>query len=201
MRKFLKESSMFYGVLIFMSLIIFSNPSRLGKITEAQRSSLMGVYGYFAMVILAFTVAFLIRSYSITRVKFGMLKSIDDGRYINVASKSDVLYILAAIVAVIAIVVEVPKLVKAAGGGFFTVLLGKSPIGYTLLGVLLAFIICLYAVAGYRMQELDLPRKRRGKAHVQVALTDFLSSFVAHVPTLVSVGVMVYYLVTLHGMK
>lgn len=192
---------MFYGVLIFMSLIIFSNPSRLGKITEAQRSSLMGVYGYFAMVILAFTVAFLIRSYSITRVKFGMLKSIDDGRYINVASKSDVLYILAAIVAVIAIVVEVPKLVKAAGGGFFTVLLGKSPIGYTLLGVLLAFIICLYAVAGYRMQELDLPRKRRGKAHVQVALTDFLSSFVAHVPTLVSVGVMVYYLVTLHGMK
>ena len=192
---------MFYGVLIFMALIIFSNPSRLGKITEAQRSSLMGVYGYFTMVILAFTVAFLIRSYSITRVKFGMLKSIDDGRYINVASKSDVLYILATIVAVIALVVEVPKLVKAAGGGFFTVLLGKSPIGYTLLGVLLAFIICLYAVAGYRMQELDLPRKRRGKAHVQVALTDFLSSFVAHVPTLISVGVMVFYLVTLHGMK
>ena len=192
---------MFYGVLSMMALFIFSNPSRLGKITEAQRSALMGVYGYFAMAMLVFTAAFLIRSYAMTRVKFGVLKSIDDGRYINVASKSDLSYIVAVIVGLVAMFVEVPKLVKASGAGFFDVLLGKSPVGYCLLGVILVFIFCIYAIFGYRLQEVDLPRKRRGKAHVNVSLDKFLASFIAHLPTLICVIMMVVYLLKLHGMK
>lgn len=192
---------MFYGVLSMMALFIFSNPSRLENITEAQRSALMGLYGYFTMMILVFTAAFFIRSYAMTRVKFGSLKSIDDGRYINVASKSDLSYIVAVIVGLIAMIVEVPKLVKACNMGFFDVLLGKSPVGYTLLGLMLVFLFCVVAIFGYRLQELDLPRKRRGKAHVNVSLGSFLSVFLPHIPTLACLIMMISYLLKLHGMK
>ena len=184
-----------------MFLVLFSYPGRIGPLNEAQRSALMGVYGYFILIMIVFLVAFMIRSYGMARVKFGVLKSIDDGRYINIASKSDLAYILAAVITVISFCTEVPKMVKASGMGFFDVLFGKSVYGYVLLGLVLAVICCFYAIFGYRLQEVDLPRKRRGKAHVNVSLDQFLSAFIAHLPTLICVITLAVYMVQVHGMK
>lgn len=197
MKKFLKESSLFYGVVALLSLILFSRPSTFGTLTAQQLDSIGGIYGYFAVSSALLLVSLIIMSYLHSKVKYGSIKSIADNRFTRINNIVNVVMLLGFLILAIGCIFEVPKLCSIMGVGFIGVLTGESNLSFTVLGLFIYILCFIYAIIGGKVSESDLPSRRRSVKLVKIKVSEFLMMFIQHVPSVISTIVLITYLLSL----
>ena len=194
MKKFLKESSLFYGVVIFLSLFLFLRPSTIGTLTAAQMDMLKNLYIYFTIAMLLCLGCLALRSYLYAKVRYGTIKSIEDRRYGRINTFVYLLMLLGIINILGAVFYEFPKLYKLMNTGLGAILGGSTGLSFTVTGMLIIFIVFIYSIIATQLMEEDLPRRRRSVKLVKLEVTEFFKIFLPHIPTLISLLIVVNYI-------
>lgn len=200
MKNFLKQVNLFYGVVILLISILFLRPSLIGQINPEQLKVYLNIQIYYAIGLLAALISLVFMNYIYTKVKYGVIKSVDDIRYIKPRRIMFFFMAIAVIAFLGTFCYEFPKLSGLVDVGFVGILLGKSTFSYSIWGMFVSAVIVLYVMFFTKALENELPRRRRSKQKVKVDMNDFFSIFIPHIPVLINLIVVVVFFVGMRSL-
>lgn len=200
MKNFIKQSCLFYGVVILLILFLFVNPANLTGLTKAQYGQLGSVYGYFAISFFLCIVSLGVRSHLYAKVRYGAIKSIEDSRYSKRLLLVDGFMVFGLVNLGVSFFYQLPKLIKLMNTGILNVLGGETPLKFSIWGLIIIAVAIIYAMIGNKLMEEDLPRRRRGVKRIRISIGEFIAIFIPHIPAAISFLIYIAFLVNLNNL-
>lgn len=196
MKKFFKQSTYFYGVVIFLICCLFIGIGDIDKLSKVQLNKLGGFLGYAAIAIVLLTISLCLRTHQFKQVKNGIYKSIEDKHYIGFNLWVEGAGFLGLVNVVCTLVLGLPKLYKVMDCSFSSLIGGKTDAGYLVLGTILILATFIYEWFTTRLLEEDLPRRRRATRKASEVTEKVWVAFAPHYATFV--GIYLFARVLLH---
>lgn len=197
MKNFLKQMNLFYGVIVLLISILFLRPILTGGVVNSESQSYMNMYIFYIAGLVFTLLSLVFMDYIFLKVKYGAIKSIDDIRYIKPNRIITMFMIIAVITFLVSGLYYLPKAAMQTSVGFVGVILGKSPLSYSMWGIIISIIILIYVLFFSKSLENDLPRRRRSIKRVNVDINEFLRAFIPHIPALINIIVVIVFFMAL----
>lgn len=200
MKNVLKQINLFYGVVILLVSILILRPSLLAGLSAVEINAYENMFVTFLIGAITALVSIIIMDYSYCKVRYGVIKSIDDIRYIKPNRIMIFFMSISMIAFAITFFYQFIKLCSASAVGFIGIIAGKSTLSFGFWGLFINTLILIYIMVFTKSLENDLPRRRRAIKKVNVDINDFFSIFIPHIPNLLNVIVLIIFFMRIRNM-